>query len=227
MNYADFGAGARALLDEWKAASGELLHRLFGIALVLAVLMACSALLIIVAEAQGIRRAVLLYDPPGEFGIPPYAGFFSYLGILALTGAAAICLFALSVTTTDATPRVLFLGGLISALFAVDDLFMIHDWWLTEHFGIPETVVFALYGALVLALLAALGREALTPGALLLWVCLAFLALSTVLDVFDADVGWQGVAEEMTKLCAFVVWLLFWGGYARAAVAETLRKHLF
>ncbi len=186
--------------------------------------MASSALLVIAAQSQGIKRAVLLYDPAAEFGIPPYAGFFSYLGILALT-AAAICLFALPFTT-GRRRSALRLAGLISALLAADDFFMFHDWLLTDFLGIPEMVPFMLYGVLVLILLASMGGEVLAPGTALLWLCLAFMSLSVVLDVTGFGGGWKGLAEEMTKLCGFFVWAMFWAGYARSGIAGTRQPGL-
>ena len=191
--------------------------------MVLAILMACSAFVLIVAQSQGIRRGVLFFDAAAQFGIPPYAGFFSNVGILALTAAAAICLFALPLSG-GRERSALRLGGLLSALLAVDDLFMIHDWLLTEFVGIPETIPFALYGVLTLVLFASMGRQVLAPGAALLWLSLAFMALSLFFDLIEFRVGWDGLAEEMAKLCGFVVWAMFWAGYANAAIAGARRR---
>lgn len=82
----------------------------------------------------GISMYELTADPAEIVGKPPYVGFFSQIGCLLWSGAAAICIFTAFLTKLDQnTSRRWFIFLLASffllASLLIDDLFQFHEYY--------------------------------------------------------------------------------------------------
>jgi hypothetical protein len=115
-----------------------------------------------------------------------YDGMISNIGILIWWATAVLCGFATIVLFTLSQCRKLVLplaaASMLSAVLALDDLFMLHESVL-PYAGLPQYLTFLIYGALV-TIYVALGWRAIfaeAPGLLLLAV--AMLAASASVDV--------------------------------------------
>jgi hypothetical protein len=169
-----------------------------------------------------LKWGVILNDPAAQFDLPAYAGLFTYASVIALVVAAAICLFARATgRLRDDEAVVLGLAGILSALLALDDLFLLHERFLRESLGLSELFVFAVYGAIGAAILWRLGPEVIGRRFAGLWLAACFLALMTLADKVEKTLGtpaWLYLTEETAKFCGFILWAAFWIAYSRVAL---------
>ena len=189
--------------------------------------LACMALIagvVQILRLQEARWGLVFSDPASQYGFSPLAGLFTYLGVVALVSAGAICLFVRTLVIVTSRDRaILGLVGLLSALLAADDLFVLHEGVVRDLLGWNEMVFFAIYGVMGLGVLGLVGPQVLGRRFLALWLSIAFLALMTSVDYLETIVGTPAIillSEETAKFCGFVLWAAFWMCYARAAVQD-------
>jgi hypothetical protein len=163
---------------------------------------------------QATRDATLVASTLTDPFLIPIAGFVSSIGIAVWVGAGAISIFAaLMVRATQgwSLPVILLLAlGLQSAVFAFDDLFMIHD-RVAPLNGIRERYVYAVLAAGFFAASALYALRMRFADASLLVLASAFFFVSTVYDKF----GHTGVetidylVEDGAKLFGIAYWFAF------------------
>lgn len=167
-----------------------------------------------------INVLVLTVDPAAEVGLAPYVGVFSYIGILAMWSGATVAIFtALLPLRHEMRPFLLSLG-LLMALLALDDLFLIHEEIgreLAIAVGSPhdrslwEAPVFLVYGLLLMAWLWCFRARILRTPWILLLGGLVALATSAAIDIGEYVVPelaestpWMGttiaMVEDLSKL---------------------------
>lgn len=175
---------------------------------------AAPLLAVALATLAGADPRWTLRDPAAAGGLPPYAGFFSHLGVLAWWGAAVACgLAALVARLGPGLPSPLAdaaaAGGGLSAVLALDDLLLVHEALLPLYAGLDERWALAAYGTAALAYLwrfraVHLGRE---TG--LLAASLALLAASLVIDLVELDGPKALLLEDGAKFAGICAWGLY------------------
>ena len=128
------------------------------------------------AAAFDVRFDALSRDPTSVYKGPVYAGWFSNLVTLLWQVPATCALLAAVVlrATRRAGAAMFLTAGLIGAVLAADDLFLIHE-LLAESVRLPDLVLPILYGIAVVAFMIVFRRALGTAGialvavALLLW----------------------------------------------------------
>jgi hypothetical protein len=163
----------------------------------------------------------LFRDPAAHYKFPVEAGVFGTLGAAMLfatagaTAVAALCGRAL------ATP--FGVVAAMSALLAIDDLFMLHEEVLPRN-GIPEIVVLAVLGLGMLAVLALHLPQTSGARRVAFLVPYALLGTSAAADLL-LPFSWLGVLfEDGLKFGGFAAWLVYWFTTAAGAVATTARR---
>jgi hypothetical protein len=150
----------------------------------------------------GVDYWDLVRDTNAIAGQPAYFGFYSNLGVLVWAIAASIALFGwrtlVSLGVSGRRPLVLFLGGLFAGIACLDDLFMLHEH--AHLIGIPERMVFAGYALLFLVFAATALQDGHKTQWTLLVASLAFLALSTIVDLLRPPTHGSVLVEEVLKL---------------------------
>lgn len=191
-------------------------------AIVVVVCLTLGAVLSAVALFQATGRDwwVLLRDPAAAFDFAPTSGLFSHLGVLAMAGMGAICVFVGMMLTRGAGDRaVLLYAGVFALWLALDDLFMLHEGILPRVAGIPEHVTLGLYLVLVLGLMWRIGARVFGRAFLGFWVAAGFLAVMLATDLlYEVATSPSFLVEEVTKLCGFVLWAAFWVAFAANAL---------
>lgn len=185
-----------------------------------AVLVALPALLMVAASSvvawlSDVAPADLTQDPATLLGYPSYLGLFSHLGIVLWAAAAAIAVFAWAVLRSSDRERARYFAfaGLLSTLFAFDDLLLLHEEVLPHGVGIDEFVVMGAYGLLSLAFLIRHYARIVVEGPALLLAAVVSLGISVLLDLWDpSDVN--VLVEDGFKLLGIGCWL---GHFGRAA----------
>lgn len=192
------------------------LLRLVWAALLPALLVYVLALLL--SGVAGIQPLQVIRDLAQTCDTAMGVGLISNLGYLLWISAAAIALFvALSgALPVRARMRQLFLsGGLFSLLLCLDDMFLLHDRYISSN------LLFGLYVLFALLILLRFRRQVqlLGDGAFLLAVLL--LGLSLGIDQFQEliPVPYSSlqILEEGAKFLGIATWLGFWWQAGAAA----------
>lgn len=174
----------------------------------LAKLYAPAAALLAAALLQPFAPAWLMFvDPVATLGGELHVGAITYLGVLIWWGGAAISAFAgAAAFVAGARRRGVFLVAFatLTAMLALDDLYMIHE-VVAPHFGVGETTTMAAYGVTLLVLLAAFRSEILRRRPILLGVALVLFAVSAGADMLPPSPV-VGLTEESAKFLAIVGW---------------------
>jgi hypothetical protein len=162
----------------------------------------------------GEDNLVLVFRDPNRLVESPwYYGFYSKLGIVLWSAAAAVCLFGgvLLAVQRRWERALLLLGiGLLTAMLCLDDLYQIHENSYSL-VGIPEKAVFASYALLLGVILLWFRRLILqqTQWGLLAF-SLAFFVASTIVDLTWKEFGIRYLFEEGPKLIGIFGWLGYW-----------------
>jgi hypothetical protein len=175
------------------------------------------------SHAGGITDLELVIrDLAQTCDLPLGVGLVSNLGYLLWMATAAICWFtALSdVSRPQGRARELLLaGGLFSMLLDVDDMFLLHDRYISANVLYLLYIVFA---ALILAryrdLVWRLGGPVFLGAVLLLGTSLVFDKFQKVLPI---AYGPGQLFEEGVKFLGIASWLFFW--WRASAGAAKLR----
>jgi hypothetical protein len=179
----------------------------------------CVLALVAVAKiALHVDVAMLTRDFSVTAGVHPFTGALSNLGAFLWCAAAAVCLvaaFTLRHTSSRRAFWFLLLSGALSAYLLLDDFFLFHDHFAPGYLGIDETVIVAILGLYVAALLVGFRRVILGTNHMMLAVALGFLASSVVVDHFQDQLDWLGewriFLEDGTKWLGIASWCSYYG----------------
>ena len=175
------------------------------------------AILIAADVLYDVNPSALLRDPVAEFGIPLFAGFFSYVGEGLLCATAAITLFV-GILVRQSRHLFFFVGS-FTALLAIDDLFLLHE-RVVPYFGVPELAFIALHGVLALVTFILLFRHVGLYESAGMALALGPLAISILTDVFvdseiivlpvvDVTIR-RIVVEDLSKFVGWAAWFAYW-----------------
>jgi hypothetical protein len=190
--------------------------------------------LVIVHLLTGIPLRWFFIDPVAEFNAPMYIGLVSNFGVLLWCAAASVCLFGgwLALIRTGHRESALFLicAGLVSSLLMLDDLYLLHEEVLPDHLFIPQKLVFAGYGCLILTFLFRFRQIILTTDFMLLFIAFGFFAISVFVDLFVTpeeffifgSLPGRDLIEDGFKFLGIVTWALYFISTCRQQVAPLL-----
>jgi hypothetical protein len=222
---------AVSLPDRMRRSRGEVVVPRWALATLLLLPGATILAVVLWFRERELEWVPLLNDPADVYRFDPSTGLFSHVGVLVMTVSAAVCGFSWMVMRGAVVPqRVHFaiaMVSVLSALLAIDDLFMLHERVLRHAFGIPELAIFAAYGLLGMAILGCLRAEAVRVPFLPFWLAVALLVGMVAIDQLEKFVGTTTkviFAEETAKLTGFVVWSGFWCGYCLHLLRDEVRR---
>lgn len=173
-----------------------------------------------VTQVTGRSLDVLLRDANAIAGQPQYFGALDYAEVLLMSGAGWIALFV-AVLGRDRSALFLGLGGLLSLLLALDNLYMLHE--SAWRFHLNEQIVFGFYGLLLGALVAANLRRFLQTSFVLLGIALALFALAALVDAVSPAASPLPTGFED---CVELVGVCFWSVYFVKCGRDALRERL-
>lgn len=179
------------------------------------------AILVFVHVISDIPISYFMIDPAAEFNAPMYVGCFSNFGVLIWCSTAAVCLFSGGLLFVDGTVRetslFILCSGLMTSVLMFDDLFMLHEEVLPDHFFIPQPVVFLGYIGMIVAYLYRFRQVILSTDYLpLLLLALGFFGMSAFVDLFVTPEEFQFAGlqvryliEDGLKLLGIVSWATY------------------
>ena len=177
-------------------------------------------LAVLAYELSGRDPQDLLRDPAAVLRVSPAVGVLSYLGVLSMGLAAAVCLFAAQHVRQDS--RMLSFAGALTAVLAADDLLMLHEHVGPRTLGVPEPVFLAAYALATLSMLWTFRQQLAIRRAPMLWMAFGCLTLSVGVDVLSqvlsSEVSRIVIIEDMLKLFGWLIWTSFWIGRSNAAM---------
>lgn len=212
----------------------------------LAVLFVSGAIIIAVHYLTEVNVLVLIVDPAAEVGLAPYVGVFTYIGVLALWSGATVSLLASWLTRRSPDQssewRMLTTFGLLLALLAIDDLFLIHEeigLALAEGLGRPEdrslleAPVFAVYAVLIIAWLIVYRETIFRTAYTLLLLGVAALGVSVAIDVGEfvipdlaSATPWMNTTLSVTEELAKLGGIILVTGYAIVTSMDLIERHM-
>ena len=153
----------------------------------------------------------ILRDFPQQMEESALLGFLSTIGIWLWVSSAAIAFFTLIAgdVRVQRHKELLFLLGLFSALLAVDDYFLIHDWY------IDQNLCYGTYAVIMLAILARHFKKIVEINGFSFFFAGTLLALSIFTDLIQDDLPFEyaniQIVEEGFKFMGIATWLYFVG----------------
>ncbi len=181
------------------------------------------AVLAYVLSGGEVRTMDLLSDPAELAETPWYLGGLSNLTLKVWAGSVALSAIAATGLWPVDRPlaRALFWLAGVTAVFTLDDQFLLHEVVFPEELGISENVVYAAYVGLLALAAWKVGPALLAhPDASVLAVGAAAFGCSVGLDVVGWDISGRRQAEEGFKVLGAACWALF----PALVVIRTLRR---
>lgn len=161
----------------------------------------------------GIPVNQLTADPTALIGGPFYLGFLSQMGIFVWAAVATIGLFTSYVLRLSggdrAYSRFFVASGLFSLWLGLDDVFLFHEEAFPIYLGIPEKVVYGLYGGLFLLYCIRFRRFIFRTDCTALVVALVAFATSILLDIIEPPYLNPYFFEDGAKFVGLVAWLTY------------------
>ncbi|MEB3331563.1 MAG: oxidoreductase [Synechococcaceae cyanobacterium] len=155
-------------------------------------------------------------------GLPFAVGLVSSLGYLIWMAAAAIALFtAFSEVSGPRGPvrGLLVAGGIFSLILTLDDMFLLHDLYISQH------VLYAVYAVFAVLILFRFRPYVVALGGPMFLVAVALLGLSVLADALQEVLPFPyatvQIVEEGAKFLGSAAWLFFW--WQASAGAAKLR----
>lgn len=157
----------------------------------------------------------------------PLTGALSTFGVFLFVAAAALCFLAAAILWRSSRDAALFLllAGILSGFLGFDDYFMFHEYLAAEHLGLSEEVVVGILGIYTLAVGVAFRRVIARTNFVVLFVALALLATSVIVDALQYQLTWIGewyiFLEEGPKWLGIATWFSY---FAYAAWHLVIRE---
>jgi hypothetical protein len=197
-----------------------MLRRRAAVVLGLAVLPALVVygLVLGLSVGAGIKPILVIRDLPQTCEYPIGVGMMPSIGILLWTAAAAISLFSgcSGLVASHRWRQLLRVGGSLSALLALDDLFLLHDRYISQD---ALYLIYAVLAVFILLRFRDLVLEANAVAFVMAGLC---LGVSVLFDKFQDVLPWAyaagQVVEEGAKFIGIACWLLFWWQASARAV---------
>ena len=187
-----------------------------------AIYIVCCSFIVLVyllTENTDISVYELVADPNEVGRLAPYTGLVSTLGTLILAATASVCLFSaylIGCANSQAKKWNLFFrfSGYFILLLLADDVWQIHENFPSILFDLEpenrliqdlcETIMFGIYALLFAAYLSRFKKLFFQTKLNSFVFAVSFLLLSTIIDIFLANISGHFILEEGLKLLGIV-----------------------
>lgn len=149
-------------------------------------------------------------DLAAIYGAHPFEGMISYIGIMLWCATAAVCIFSYAILRPRSTrTRFLLAAGLLSLLLFLDDLFQLHEAIIPWYLKIPETYIYAAYGALFSGWLFYFRKQIFNTEFGYLILAFLLLGCSVLGDLLLPQEGQAYLIGDGLKLLGIVTWFFY------------------
>lgn len=141
----------------------------------------------------------------------PYFGLISNAGVMLWSFSCAISLFSYLVIKDKVESKkilnAIILGGLISSILLLDDLFMLHEIFYPIFFGLKEKVILMIYGAIFIYYLVKHKNLIIENNVAFIILTMMFWGLSILVDsIPKTRIPWHHLFEDGFKFLGVVCW---------------------
>ena len=196
--------------------------RIAGVVIILAIGVFILASVLTAAWLQDFPIKFYTRDPASEAEQHLLLGVLSNAGLVFWSAAASVALL-----TAFATPmrRPFFVfAGLFSILLLCDDALQLHEHVIPLLLGLPEEVVFGVYGLLVAALVLRHRKTLTGAGCGLFIAAMAGFGLSIALDVLSGVSTLMNMTEDLPKFVGIVLWFAYLFDQALRTLVPLMRR---
>ena len=183
--------------------------------------------IVIVRLTTDISLSYFVRDPASLAGERAYFGMISNLGIVLWAAAAAVSLFTYVVLRRDGDGRqrahFFLFAGLLTLLLLLDDLFLFHE-NIKRETVLPESLLYAVYGALFLLFIRAYMPLLLETEYALMLLAGGFFAFSTAYDIAVGAWRADDLFEDGAKFFGILTWCAYLTRTALYAVQAAAGK---
>lgn len=188
------------------------------LALVLAAVLLGAAYYVTAVTGRSID--VLLRDANAIAQQPNYFGALDHAEVLLMGGAGWISLFAATLQR-DRSALFLGLGGLLSLLLALDNLYMLHE--SSWRFHLNEKIVFGFYGLLLALLVVTDLRRFLNTPFVLLGIATFLFMAAVLIDALPlGSMRAPAWLEDCLELVGVCFWIAYFVKCSRDGILERL-----
>lgn len=198
--------------------------------------LAAVGVLVAVYLVADVPLRSFFIDPVSEFSAPMYVGLVSNFGVVLWGSAASVCLFGgwLLLQESNTRPRAIFLlaSGLISAILMFDDLYLLHEEVFPERLHVPQPLIYAAYGAVIVGYLIGFRHLIRESDFALLFLAFVFFGASALVDLFVTpeefmlftDFPGRHLTEDGLKLLGIVGWTAYFWRLATQTVRTSFER---
>lgn len=168
---------------------------------------------VLASVVADIRLSDATRDAIDVTGASIYVGALSNLGVVLWVVTAACCLFAAAIlrSSNSSSTDIRFLAatGLVTAIAAVDDLFLLHERVLTQFLGVPDATYVVLWLGIGIAYLVVAGGSLRRHASPAMIAAISLFAVSVSIDIFAPFTDQWTFIEDSAKYLGIVLWMLF------------------
>jgi hypothetical protein len=141
-----------------------------------------------------------------------YSGVFSQVGVMFWSASVTICFFVAKILSSRAgrakISNFLFISGLVSLGFCLNDIFIVHEQIITLLL-IPKEMVYLGYSAVIMSYLLGCYRIILKTDYSVLAISLVFFVISIFIDLTNGESFNQFLFLGTTKMIGIVSWMVY------------------
>jgi hypothetical protein len=182
----------------------------------------------LISAVADVPLGDLTRDPAAINNTRFYYGLLTYVNIVCWAAATAVCLLGAILIGKSAETRkmrlFLIAGSALNLILLADDTLMLHEHVFPVLVGIPEFIVYGVYGLMLLGYLVYFLPQILQSEYLLLGAALLFLGVSIGIDKVFHSSELVTFIEDSTKLLGIIFWLTFFARYTVNSVQARFVK---
>lgn len=191
-------------------------------------------IVVVVRIVTGIAMADFTRDPlmVVEGDPPVYTGSLSIMCGLIWAGTATVCLFGWSIARTRSAegtrPSFLLAAGIITIVLFLDDVYLGHEIVYPQYIGLPEEILYSIYGIGIVGFLVAFRSTILQSEFLLLGLALAGFGFSIFMDAIPSSwitsLPGTYLLEDGSKIFGLVSWAAYFTRVSYRYVTSDTRR---
>jgi hypothetical protein len=153
-------------------------------------------------------------DPLAITGGHPFNGIISNIGIILWSSSVAFCflsyLLLMKRKESFKVRGFIMLGGFISLVLLLDDLFMLHERIFPRYLGINEKILFPLYGMIILLYFFRYRTTIIKTEFIYLILAITLFALSFLVDGLPESIlPMHHLFEDGAKFLGIISWVSY------------------
>lgn len=177
------------------------------------------------SSLYGFSFSELTTNPYSHKDLPVYAGILQKIGMVLWIASSVVCFFIVYVGKDK--QKFFLYAGLISSLFALDELILLHNKFIPTIYKLNQNLIYIIYGILIVIFIVKHRDRVFRSEFLILYTSLFFLLLKILIDGFQnmgviADTK-ESYIEDSAKLLGIFFWFYYFLRFAYYKIRDKRR----